>query len=157
MIIKNYHILMRRTIGYMITWTTYGTWLQGDERWYVKDGETLPPDERLKSANEEHQKFQTVTLDTNQKQIVKDAILAEAQRMNHKIPALAVRSNHIHLVAMANSEPMDQFVRRYKVAATFALRKYYPDKIWTKGYDKRFCFSQEELNRRIKYVDRQNT
>ena len=140
----------------MITWTTYGTWLQGDERGYVKDGETLPPDENLKSANEGHQKFQIVFLDANQKQIVKDAILTEAQRMNHKILALAVCSNHIHLVSLADSEPMDKFVRRYKVAATFALRKYYPDKIWTKGYDKRFCFSQEELTKRIQYVHHHN-
>ena len=147
---------MENTIGYMITWTTYGTWLQGDERGYVKDGQTLPPDEKLESANEEQQKFQTVILDKNQKQIAKDAILAEAERMNHKILALAVCSNHVHLVAQVNSAPMDRFVRRYKVAATFALRKYYPAKIWTKGYDKRFCFSQEELTKRVEYVHRHN-
>ena len=28
-------------IAYMLTWTTYGTWLQGDERGYGKDGETF--------------------------------------------------------------------------------------------------------------------
>lgn len=144
------------TLGYMITWTTYGTWLQGDERWYVKDGQTLPPDENLKSANQRNQKFQIVTLDDNQKQIVKDAIIAESQRVNHKILALAVCSNHIHLVALANSEPMEQFVRRYKAAGTNALRRYYSNKIWTKGYDKRFCFSQEQLKRKIEYVNHHN-
>ncbi len=25
-------------IGYMLTWTTYGSWLQGDERGWRKDG-----------------------------------------------------------------------------------------------------------------------
>jgi hypothetical protein len=34
----------------MITFTTYGTWLQGDERGYVKNGRILPGDETLKSA-----------------------------------------------------------------------------------------------------------
>ena len=33
---------MAKTLGYMITWTTYGTWLQGDERGYVKDGNICP-------------------------------------------------------------------------------------------------------------------
>ena len=29
---------MAKTLGYLITWTTYGTWLQGDERGYAKKG-----------------------------------------------------------------------------------------------------------------------
>jgi len=32
---------MREIIGCMITWTTYGSWLQGDKRGYVKDGKIL--------------------------------------------------------------------------------------------------------------------
>jgi REP element-mobilizing transposase RayT len=147
---------MRKTIGYMITWTTYGTWLQGDKRGYVKDGTILPKGENLKSANQNQQKFQTVRLNIIQKQIAENAILAESQRVNQKILALAVCSNHVHLVAQANSEPMDLFVRRYKVAATTALRKYYPDKIWTRGFDKRFCFSQEDLTKKIRYVEQHN-
>jgi len=31
--------IMARMIGYMLTWTTYGTWLQRDKRGYVKDDE----------------------------------------------------------------------------------------------------------------------
>ena len=31
---------MEKTLGYMITLTTYGTWLQGDKRGYVKNGIT---------------------------------------------------------------------------------------------------------------------
>ncbi len=32
-------LIMASMIGYMLTWTTYGTWLRGDKRGYVKDGE----------------------------------------------------------------------------------------------------------------------
>ena len=32
---------MVKTLGYMVTWTTYGTWLQGDEQGYVKKGKVL--------------------------------------------------------------------------------------------------------------------
>ncbi len=32
-------LIMVRMIGYMLTRTTYGMWLQGDKRGYVKDGE----------------------------------------------------------------------------------------------------------------------
>jgi hypothetical protein len=30
---------MSKTVGYMVTWTTYGTWLQGEKKGFVKDGE----------------------------------------------------------------------------------------------------------------------
>ncbi len=29
---------MGKTLGYMVTWTTYGSRLQGDARGFVKDG-----------------------------------------------------------------------------------------------------------------------
>ena len=32
-------LIMARMIGYILTWTTYDTWLQGNKRGYVKDGE----------------------------------------------------------------------------------------------------------------------
>ena len=69
----------KKLIGYMVTWTTFGSWLQGDERGYVKDGETLPANDKLKTANQNQQKFQTVKLNPNQKQIVQNAILQEAE------------------------------------------------------------------------------
>jgi hypothetical protein len=30
-----YQKMMKRIIGYMVTWTTYGSWLQGDKRGLV--------------------------------------------------------------------------------------------------------------------------
>jgi len=138
----------------MITWTTYGTWLQGDERGYVKNGTTLSANDALRYANQKQQKCQTVILDSNQRQMAEKAILEEANRIGQKIFTLVVCSNHVHLVAEATCEPIEQVVRRYKVVATAAVRKYFPDKIWTKGYDKRFCFSQEDLVSRICYVER---
>ncbi len=38
---------MPRTVGYMLTWTTYGSWLQGDVRGYVKNSRILPDDKKL--------------------------------------------------------------------------------------------------------------
>ena len=32
-------LIMARMIGYILTWTTYGKWLQRDKRGYVKEGE----------------------------------------------------------------------------------------------------------------------
>ena len=37
-------------IAYMVTWTTYGSWLQGDKRGYVKDGQILGGNYNLKTV-----------------------------------------------------------------------------------------------------------
>jgi len=51
-------------------------------------------------------------------------------------------------------KPIETAVARYKRAATKALRsKGITGKVWTKGYDKRFCFDQKALRERVKYVE----
>jgi len=42
---------MAKTFGYMVTRTTYGTWLQGDKRGYVKNGKIFSENPYLKKAN----------------------------------------------------------------------------------------------------------
>jgi len=150
--------MAKRMIGYMVTWTTYGTWLQGDERGYVKNGQILTQNDKLKSANQRQQKYPIVTLNSEQKQIVRNSIIEEAQRINHKIFAIAVCSNHVHIAASVSQESIEQAVHRYKYSATLALRKFGScDKVWSKGFDKRFCFTDKELETKIRYVQSHNT
>jgi REP element-mobilizing transposase RayT len=147
--------MAKKIIGYMITWTTYGSWLQGDKRGYVKNGKILPANDKLKSANQKQQKFQTVKLDSSQKHIVCKAIFQEAQKINQKILAIAVCSNHVHIVAKVSSESIEQIVHRYKRLTTFVLRKAgLVGKGWSTGFDKRFCFTDKEIEQKVKYVNR---
>lgn len=146
--------MTKELIGYMITWTTYGSWLQGDKRGYVKNGTILPANDKLKSANQKQQKFQMVKLDSSQKYTVRKAILQEAQKINQKILAIAVCSNHVHIVAKVSSESIEQIVHRYKRLSTFVLRKAgLSGKIWSAGFDKRFCFTDKDIEQKVKYVD----
>ena len=148
---------MAKLIGYMVTWTTYGTWLQGDERGYVKNGQILPGNKKLKTANKNQQKSQTVKLNPSQKQLVQNAILREAQKINQNIFAIAVYSNHVHLVAGASSKSIEQIVHRYKRLSSFVLNKAgLNGKVWSKGFDKRFCFTDREIEQKVKYVNNHN-
>lgn len=154
---RYYSEMAKRMIGYLVTWTTYGSWLQGDKRGYVKKGKILTQNNKLKSANLKRQKYPTVKLNQEQKQIVEQAILEEAQRIKHKIFAIAVCSNHVHIVASVSEESIEQAVHRYKYSATWALRKFTSQgKIWSKGFDKRFCFTDRELENKIRYLRSHN-
>ncbi len=92
----------------MITWTTYGSWLPGDKRGYVDNGKILLGDTKVLQRNRKRQKAPVVKLNNQEKQIVKQTILAEAAKITHKIVALAVYSNHIHLLARPHSESIEK-------------------------------------------------
>ncbi len=146
---------MSKMLGYMVTWTTYGSWLQGDRRGYVKDGRILPGDKEIEQANRRFQKSTTTNLNSQQRDIVRQAILDEAKRIGHKIEALAVCESHVHLVAHPCKESIEEIVSRYKNISMFALHKHIKaGRIWTHGFDKRFCFNQDSLNKRIEYVNK---
>lgn len=142
----------------MVTWRTFGSWLQGDERGYVKDGQVLEPNPILKTINLSNVKQDIIELTPFQRNIVEIAIIQEAKRINQKIHAITVCSNHIHLLAEVSAETIEKAVHRYKYSATAALRKQgiLQDKIWSKGFDKRFCFSENEIQQRIQYIQKHN-
>ena len=141
----------------MITWTTYGTWLQGDERGYVKNGKIWPENKVLRDANKRLQRQAAIQLSKTQRKLVHEAIIKEAERQRQRIYAMAVRSNHVHLVAEYIPQPLNTLLAYYKRAARLALHTTgLNGKVWAKGYDKRFCFDQATLEQRIKYVKDHN-
>ena len=148
---------MGRMVGCLVTWTTYGTWLQGDERGYVKDGEVLKKNEQLRRDNEQRLIKGAVRLSTNEKKIVETAIRKEAEKNEIGLEALAVCSNHVHVVFGYCEQSIEEVVGRFKNAGRAALKNAGIErKIWTKGYDKRFCYDEDALKNRIRYVDEHN-
>jgi REP element-mobilizing transposase RayT len=141
----------------MITWTTYGTWLQGDERGYVKNGQTYYGNKALLQRNKRSQSQDMVKLSRNQQQAARKAIAEEAELQNQHIYALSVQSNHVHIVAEYTRQPISKIVAYYKKSTWLALKAAgHNGKLWTKGYDKRFCFDRTALEQRIKYVQDHN-
>jgi len=145
---------MAKTLGYMVTWTTYGSWLQGDKRRYVKDGEILPSNENLAGANVRALTKEAVRLSFNQRRIVEEAIRQKAKQFSQRIYALSVCARHVHLVAEYTRKPIGIIVQRYKSCAVRALRKDgMQGRVWTTGFDKRYCFDGDTLQQKINYVN----
>lgn len=148
---------MSKIIGYMLTWTTYGSWLPGDERGYVADGRVLPGQVAILERNRKRQKSSAVKLSAQEKEIVKETILGEAKKIGHKLEALTVCSNHVHLLARPYTQSIEEVVGRYKSLTTRALWKEgRRGRIWSKGYDKRFCFTDEDIATRAEYIENHN-
>ncbi len=143
-----------KTCGYTVTLTTYGTWLQGDKRGFVKNGNVLKPSEGLEQANKRKSKREQFKLKRWQREVVREAILEEAERIGEQILALSVWSNHVHVVVKEGGRAVGKVVSRLKSAAYYALKKRGCEgRVWTRGYDKRFCFDEKSLRERIRYVE----
>jgi REP element-mobilizing transposase RayT len=140
-------------LGYMLTWTTYGTWLQGDDRGYVSNRRILSANPALRTANAQRLKNPAIFLTREQRDVVHEAILDEAKILGQEILAAAVSSDHVHLVAKEVRYSMEEVVSHYKNAGRIALQlNGFVGKLWTKGFDKRFCFTEQDLQSRVVYV-----
>ena len=144
---------MAKTLGYMITWTTFGMWLQGDRRGFVKKRKIYSGNESLELSNKHLQNQKAVKLTKEHRDIIKNAIIREASVRNQHIYALSIQSNHVHIVAEYIPQPIEKVVAYYKKAGRVALKAVGVNgKLWTKGYDKRFCFDRATLEQKIEYV-----
>jgi hypothetical protein len=146
---------MQKVFGYMLTWTTYGSWLQGDRRKYVKNGKILDPNPLLESKNKENMKYPKVSLTTAQREIIEKAITDKSIVLNQKVYVIAIRKSHIHLVTDCNFISAASAVSHYKNAARLAMESNgFVGRLWTKGFSVRYCFDENQLNKVIQYVNR---
>lgn len=139
----------------MITSTTYGTWLRGDRRGWVDDGQILPPDPQLETADRGRLKHPPFLFDRSQLldvgRIIGHSLVT---RLDAPILALHVGTWHFHLVVGVQPADVPEIVKCAKDAVRFKLLPSRP--IWTADYDKRFCFDEAALRRRMRYVERHN-
>jgi REP element-mobilizing transposase RayT len=150
---RGYNRIMAKTLGYHITFTTYGTWLQGDKRRWVKDGKTYNPNRELYERNKKRVEDKKIVLNKRERDIVSETILRKAEEISEKILAILVWSSHVHIVIKYSGRPVEELVRIFKNSAAAALRgNEFKGRVWTRGFDKRFCFDEKSLRNRIEYV-----
>ena len=145
---------MPRTVGMMLTWTTYGIWLRGDARGWVSKGIVLPPDPVLEEADRKRLRYPPFTF-PRAKRLPAGALVGEAiHGLGGSVYALCVGSWHLHLVTGYMHVPVSEIVKIAKEKVRMGLG--YRRAIWVAGYDRRFCFDQDSLLARIDYVRKHN-
>jgi len=147
---------MSNTLGVMITCTTYGAWLRGDQRGWVEDGKILPADPQREADDRARMTHAPWTFSPPQC-LAAGALICRSLRTRLDVPlwALAVESWHVHAVVDPRPHDVGRVVKCIKDAVRYGLKPGRP--IWSAGYDKRWCFHLEALAGRIHYVERHNT
>jgi REP element-mobilizing transposase RayT len=96
-------------IAYHITWTTYGTWLPGDFRGWIKANHNgiQAPDRKLELQSLARMADDAIELTTSQRQLVEETIRRHCEIRNWQLYAVNVRTNHIHIVVTADRDPTE--------------------------------------------------
>jgi hypothetical protein len=110
-------------LAYHLIWTTYGTWLPGDQRGWVKHGtwEVQPPNPAIEHQARSRMAEEPVLLTPEQRALVATTIQDHSHIRGWKLLALNVRSNHVHAVVSADRPPEEvrnQFGRNRSPSAS---------------------------------------
>ena len=146
---------MSKPLAYLISWTTYGAWLPGDSRGWVKDdtpGVQAPDSVRWHDASE-RLKHPPVKLDVSQRSIVEQTIREHCEIRHWHLHAVNARTNHVHVVVTAEREPenvMDQF--KAWCSRRLNERAQNSQRWWTKHGSTKWINDEEYLNNAITYV-----
>ncbi len=145
-----------QTLGVMLTMTTYGTWLRGDQRGWVDDGKILPPNPQIEDYDREHLKYKPFFFNQTQQQSAGTLVIRSAKEKLHTpIWALSIEAWHMHIVIGPIVQSIGEASKEFKLSILHGLQLGRP--IWSKGYDKRWCFNAASVAARVHYVQRHNT
>jgi len=144
-------------LAYFITWTVYGTFLQGDERGWRKRGEgEQSAQPKLAEWRRERLKHPIELLNEPQRQAVESEIERLADYRGWRLWAKNARSNHVHAVITASSVAGNTVRDQLKANCTRVLRtqwvQFVDRPVWTNGGDWQCINMEEELEQVVLYV-----
>ncbi len=147
--------------AYLLTWTTFGTWLHGyprgsADREHNRYGTRhLPPDPGRR-AFERGEFTSAFRLCDEGREIVTATLEAHAAHRAWVLHARTVRSNHVHLVVSCNRPP-EVPLREFKAWATRKLREKglvgSNQKVWTRHGSTRYLFDESAFHGAVAYVE----
>ena len=166
---------MQPTLTWFLTWTTYGTWLPGDERGFVSTVTDFRPGEdnthRVRHAapgtdydrdaaglRESARKLMTaepVWLTGPQAAAASRQFRDTARHREWHLHASAVMANHAHLVVTAPGAVRgESLLRDFKSYASRALNATWPRATtwWTESGSRRPLPTEDAVARTVRYV-----
>jgi REP element-mobilizing transposase RayT len=153
---------MSTPLAYLLTWTTYGTWLPGDGRGWVdkhKPGLIQKPNPTLQIAARNRMKEPPVILNSHFRQVVAETISQTCDIRDWTIHALAVQSNHVHVVICTPNTAPKQAMGVLKANSSRVLNKkthcQNRKRWWTEGGSVRYLNTKNTVLAAIEYVGNQ--
>ena len=154
---------MDEPLAFFLTWTTYGTWLPGDERGGVdKPGREREVNDWLRGIAEVRMTERAFIMDISQRRIVEETIREHCRIRNWHLHAVSARSNHVHVVVTAAGRDPDEVMKQFKAWCTRKLKDHdhargvsddeLRENWWTQRGSRRWLNDEVSLSAAIAYV-----
>jgi REP element-mobilizing transposase RayT len=145
-------------IAFYVTWTVYGTHLQGDNRgWRRRRKGEQTPQPLLARWRSERLKHPIILLDRANRAVVESAIERHCQHRGWHMWAASARSNHVHVVVTAGGFTGKTVRDQLKANCTRELRECWKEfrerPAWTVGGDVQCINGEDELAIVVEYVN----
>lgn len=145
-------------LAYFITWTVYGSLLQGDDRgWRKRRKGQQPPQPLLAQWHRERLNHEVLLLESDQRVCIEREIERLASFREWKVWAKSARTNHVHVVVTASQHSGKTVRDQIKANCTRVLREewsQFADRpVWTVGGDWQCVNDEDELEQVILYVN----
>lgn len=153
--------MAQKPLAYFITFTTYGTWLQGrDPGWVDRKhneyGAPIPAANAEQEAAHRAKMRQTeYRLDEARRAVVLRTIVEVAAHHKWQLWAVHVRSNHVHAVVTAQAKP-EKVMSDFKAWASRRLREAFDEDAdrdrWTQHGSTKYLWNEEAVAEKVEYV-----
>src|SRR5207302_9184893 len=111
-------------LAYLITWTTYGTWLPGDERGWIQTGKGVqPPDSRRQEEAIALMTEDACVLTTEQRGLVERTVADHCRIRRWELHIVNCRTNHVHVIVSADREK-EGVREQFKARCTRRLKAF---------------------------------
>ena len=144
-------------IAFFVTWTVYGTYLQGDIRgWRRRRRGGQPPQPQLAEWRRDRLKHEVVLLSSSQRVVVEQECQRHCDHRGWRMWAVNARSNHVHIVVTAPGQSGRTVRDQLKANCTRGLREqwavFHDRPVWTVGGDWECINSEDDLESVGQYV-----
>jgi len=150
-------MLADEPLAFFITWSVYGSHLQGDERGWRRrrHGEQLPQS-RLAQWRRERLKHEVMLLSPAQRAVVQRESERHGEHRGWHLWAVNARSTHVHIVVTAAGYSGKTVRDQFKANTTRGLREQWPQfcnrPVWTVGGDWTCINTEDDLEQIVLYV-----
>ena len=143
-------------LGYFITWTSYGTWLHGDERGWHEwgKGERSGPNHELQKTAKSKMIEDEFIMSASDRSIVEDTIRKHCEIRQWTLHKANARTNHVHVVVTSPNYAPETVRDQLKSWCTRNLKPHHPGRehFWTEGASLRYINHEEDLEVAIEYA-----
>jgi REP element-mobilizing transposase RayT len=133
-----------------MTTTSYGSWLPGDRRGYVDNGQAHPSRRYLNAHVEKSLGKSKVVFSPPEQQRLFEFLQDAAKEFGYTLTDAVVEATHLHWI-IGHDDAVDQMAGRLKNRMRQRLDR---GRVWTKGYSHRLLFDEDALELARNYLSK---